>query len=100
MPWWAWLVIAVVASGLVLAVLFRTQIRFAMKVAKALATDGRVPRPMRWAIGVALAMKVIPFPDFGVDEVILVVVGVLLLTLYRPTFTEIVAEIRAKQSEP
>lgn len=79
----------------VMALIFQRQLRFAMRVAKALATDERVPRPMRWAIGVALAVKVVPFPDFGVDEVILLVIGVLLLTLYRPTFHAIVAESRA-----
>lgn len=65
-----------------------------MKLTKALATDERLPRPLRWAIGVALAMKVVPVPDFGIDEIILVLIGVLLLTVYRPTFREIVAEIR------
>lgn len=105
MPWWGWVLIFTgVAAVLALtAVLFRRQLRFAMKVTKALATDERVPRPMRWAIGIALAMKVVPFPDFGVDEVILLVIGVLLLTIYRPTFVAIVAESRAAnetRSEP
>lgn len=78
----------------VMTVIFRRQLRFASRVAKALATDERVPRPMRWAIGIALAMKVVPIPDFGVDEVILVIIAVLLLTVYRPTFRAIVAESR------
>lgn len=70
-----------------------------MRVAKALATDKRVPSPLRWVIGVALAMKVVPFPDFGVDEILLAGVGVLLVTAYRPTFLTIVAEIRSQDSE-
>ena len=99
MPWWGWILIAVVAVAVVPALLFRAQIRFAIKVAKALATDTRVPRPLRWAIGVALAMKLVPIPDFGVDEVILVCVGVLLVTVYRPTFRAIVAEMRDREPE-
>lgn len=96
MPWWAWVLVAVVAVAVVPALVFRRQIRFAMRVANALATDKRVPRPLRWAIGVALAMKAIPIPDFGIDEVILLTVGVLLATAYRPDFKAIVAEIRAE----
>src|SRR5579875_2263622 len=95
MPWWAWTLIAVAVLVTVAGVAFRRQLRFAMKVTKAVATDERLPRPLRWAIGVALAMKVVPIPDFGLDELILVVIGVLLLTVYRPTFRTIVAEARA-----
>lgn len=99
MPWWGW---ALIAAGVLLVgsgVTFRRQLRFAMKVTKALATDERLPRPLRWAIGVALAMKVVPVPDFGIDEVILVVIGVLLLTVYRPTFQAIVTESRRSAPE-
>lgn len=70
-----------------------------MKLTKALATDERLPRPMRWAIGLALAIKVVPIPDFGVDEVILIVIGALLLTVYRPTFRSIVREIRQAEAQ-
>ena len=98
MPWWAWVLVAVAAGTVVSALVLRRQLLFAMRVAKALATDQRVPRPLRWAIGVALAMKVVPFPDFGIDEIILAVVGALLLTVYRPTFRAIVAELRRDAS--
>lgn len=81
------------AAGAV-AFAFRHQFRYFMKVTKALATDKRLPRPLRWALTVALAIKVVPVPDFGLDEVILVVVVVLLLTVYRPTFRAILAESR------
>lgn len=93
MPWWVWLLVVVGIIAVVSGVLFRSQLRFAMKLTKALATDERLPRPMRWAIGVALAIKVVPIPDFGVDEVILVVIGVLLLTVYRPVFRSIVRDL-------
>lgn len=94
MPWWGWVLI--VAGALTaFAVVFRRQLRFAVKLAKALVTDERVPRPIRLAIGVSLAIKVVPFPDFGVDEVILFVVAVLLLTVYRSTLRAIVAELHS-----
>jgi hypothetical protein len=99
-PWWAWVLVAFGIATVVVALWFRAQIRFAVKVAKALATDKRVPRPLRWAIGVALAMKVVPFPDFGVDEVILVAVGLVLVTFYRPTFRAIVTELRSGDRLP
>lgn len=96
MPWWTWTVIGLAVSGAVgVAVfVFRHQLRYFVKVTKALATDKRLPRPLRWALTVALAIKVVPVPDFGLDEVILLVVVVLLLTLYRPTFRAILEESR------
>jgi hypothetical protein len=57
-----------------------------MKLTKALATDERLPRPLRWAIGIALALKAVPL-------------GALLLTVFRPTFREIVAETRSAKAE-
>ena len=91
--------IAIGVTGLLSGVAFRRQLRFAMKLTKALATDERLPRPLRWAIGFALAVKVVPVPDFGIDEIILVLVGALLLTVYRPMFREILAEARAANAE-
>ena len=98
MPWWVWGLVALGATTLLVGVVFRRQLRFALRVAKAVATDERLPRPLRWATGVALAVKVVPVPDFGIDEVILVVVGALLLTVYRSTFRDIVAELKAAES--
>jgi hypothetical protein len=74
------------------------QLKYFRKVAKALATDERLPRPLRWAFTVALAIKMVPVPDFGVDQVILVVVGVLLVTVYRPTLRAILHEVRSNPS--
>jgi hypothetical protein len=95
MPWWAWLPIAVIVVALVSGLVFRVQLRYVMKVAKSLATDERLPRPLRWAIAIALAMKVVPIPDFGLDEIILLFCGALLLTVYRPTLRAILEEARA-----
>jgi hypothetical protein len=43
--------------------------------------------------------KAVPIPDFGIDEIILILIGALLLTVYRPTFREIVAETRRAKAE-
>jgi hypothetical protein len=93
---WGWLLIGL---GVVVLVTFafREQVRYLVKVAKALATDERLPRPLRWALRLALALKVVPFPDFGLDEVILIGIGVLLLTVYRPTLRAILEEPRANR---
>lgn len=96
MPWWGWIAVVVGVLGLV-AFAFRNQLRYLVKVAKAVATDKRLPRPLRWAVGLALAMKVVPVPDFGVDEVILLVAGVLLVTVYRPILQAILDESRSQR---
>jgi hypothetical protein len=44
-------------------------------------------------------VKVIPVPDFGIDEIILVLICALLLTVYRPAFREIVAQTRGAKAE-
>ena len=77
-----------------LAFALRDRLSYLIKVAKALATDERIPRPLRWGLKVALAMKVVPVPDFGIDEVILLVIGLLLITVYRPTLRAIMNESR------
>jgi hypothetical protein len=97
-PWWAWTLIVVAIVTVAIAIAFRKQLRFAMTVAKAMAKDERLPRSLRWAIGIALAIKVMPVPDFGIDEVILVVCGVLLLTVHLSTCRSIIAEIRAAEA--
>jgi hypothetical protein len=92
-PWWGWIIIALSATAL-LAFLFRGQLRYGMRVAKALACDERLPKPLRWALRVALVIKAIPVPDLGIDEVLLAVVAVLLVTVYRPTLRAILKESR------
>ena len=49
-------------------------------------------KPLRWALRVALAIKAVPVPDLDIDEVLLLVVAVLLLTVYRATLRAILAE--------
>lgn len=78
----------------------RRQIRYAIRVAKALTSDSRLPRPLRWALRAALAIKVVPVPDFGIDELILLVVGALLVTVYRPVLKAILAEARVAARQP
>lgn len=64
--------------------------RFYLRIAKAVTTDRRLPRPLRWTAAVGLAVKAAPVPDFGVDEVALLVVVLLLVTVYRPVLASIV----------
>jgi hypothetical protein len=47
---------------------------------------------------VSLAIKVVPFPDFGVDEVVLVVVSLVLVIVYRPALRAILEETRAVEA--
>ncbi len=61
-------------------------------------SDQRVPRPLRWLIGVSLAIKVVPLPDFGLDEVVLIVVGLVLVIFYRPALRAILEETRAVEA--
>jgi len=73
----------------------KQRIKATFRLMKALATDARVPRPIRWLIGVSLAIKAVPVPDFGIDEVGLLIAFGLLATVYRKRFAEIRAELRA-----
>ena len=75
----------------------KAKIKRTFRLLKALATDPRIPRPVRWLIGVSLAIKTVPFPDFGIDEIGLLIAFVLLSTIYRQTFNEIRAEIRQRE---
>ena len=74
----------------------KAKIKHAFRLLKALSTDPRIPRPVRWLIGVSIAIKAVPFPDFGIDELGLLIAFVLLSTVYRQRFNEIRAEIRAE----
>ena len=71
------------------------RIKATFRLLKALATDDRLPRPVRWLIGVSLAVKAVPFPDFGIDELGLLIAFALLTTVYRRQFAEIRAEVLA-----
>lgn len=75
----------------------KAKIKRIFRLLKALATDTRIPRPVRWLIGVSLAIKAVPFPDFGIDEVGLLIAFVLLSTIYRRQFNEIRDELRQQE---
>jgi len=100
MPWWGWVVLGLgmVSVLTAIAVTFRVQLMFAVRLARTLMTDERVPGPLRWLIAVSLAIKVVPFPDFGIDEVVLVVVGLVLVIFYRPALRTILEETRAVEA--
>ena len=55
-----------------------------------------MPRPIRWLIGVSLAIKAVPVPDFGIDEIGLLIAFGMLATVYRKRFDEIRADLRAQ----
>jgi len=77
----------------------KQRIRATFRLLKALVTDERVPRPVRWLIGVSLAVKTVPIPDFGIDEVGRLVAFGLLTSIYRTRFAEIRADLRAQEAE-
>ena len=94
---------AVAAGTAVGAWLYQPQLRFAMRVARALATDRRLPRPLRRMIAFGLAIKAVPGPDLGIDEVLLAAAGLWILVRHRATFRAIVAEsktVRQREQRP
>jgi hypothetical protein len=96
MPWWVWVLVGLglVSFLAAIGITFRSQVVFAVRFAKILMTDRRVPRPLRWLIRVSLAIKVVPVPDFGVDEAVLVGVGLVLVIFYRPVLVAMLEEAR------
>ncbi len=61
-----------------------------LRAVKLLARDGRIPRPLRGLV----AFGLLPIPG-PVDELVLLVVGVVLWLFYRRTLTEAWAASRA-----
>jgi hypothetical protein len=53
------------------------------RAARIAATDERIPRPLRWLVGLGL----LPWPG-PVDEIVLVLAAVPLATLYREPLAE------------
>lgn len=88
-----WLLAALVLVVGVVAVVFRGRVKRLMLLAKAAATDPRLPRPVRWLFAIGLAAKLLPV-DFGIDEVALGLGILLLSTKYRATWKEIREEIK------
>lgn len=73
----------------------RAKLRYWKRLIRALATDPRIPDWMRAMILVSLAIKTVPVPDFGIDEVLLAIVAILLLTRYRPLLRQLQQEAAA-----
>lgn len=96
---WPWYLGVALALAMVTIIVLRRRMRFYWRVAKSLTRDERLPRPLRWTVAACLAVKAVPVPDFGIDEVGLGVVALLLATVYRPTFRAIVAEQRQLHRE-
>jgi len=88
---WLYLVGAAVLLGLC-ALVFRGRLKRLLRLAKAAATDPRLPRPVRYLFVVALAVKCLPV-DFGADEILLLVGVGLLYGPYRRQWAEIRGEI-------
>ncbi len=80
-------IIAIVAILFVLGAVgtftFRKRIKYVFLLAKAAATDPRLPKSVRWLFKIGLAVKLLPIPDFGVDELCLGLGVILLATRYR-----------------
>jgi len=64
-----------------------------LRAVKALARDGRIPRPLRWLA----AFAILPIPG-PLDEAALIVVGVIMLAFYRDAVREAWGD--APPSEP
>jgi len=65
-----------------------------LRIAKAVSTDQRLPWPVRWLFRAALAIKCVPLPDFGIDEVLLLIGVGLLAGPYRGVWNAIREENR------
>lgn len=75
------------------AIRYRVHVRYCVRVARAVANDRRIPKPLRWAIRVGLVVKCCPL-DFGADELILGTCGIILFTCYRKQLAQIVSEVQ------
>ena len=84
-----WEFVAVAALVGVLSLVFRKRVARIVRLAKAAATDPRLPRPVRWLFRIGITAKLWPGPDLGIDEVALGLGIVLLSTKYRHVWREI-----------
>ena len=83
-----WWVVGISVAVLGLSLAFRGRVKRLLRLAKAAASDPRLPKPVRWLFVVGLAAKAMPV-DFGIDELALGLGVVLLSTKYRATWREI-----------
>lgn len=88
-----WFVGFAIACG-VLALVFRRRVARLVRLAKAAATDPRLPVPVRWLFRIGLAVKLFPGPDMGIDELALGIGIVLLVGPYRKTWATIRKEVQ------
>ncbi|MDE2096405.1 MAG: hypothetical protein KGL39_04100 [Patescibacteria group bacterium] len=58
----------------------RERVRCTKRFARLLASDDRLPKWLRWLFRAVVAIKIVPVPDLGIDEALLVV-GVIALRL-------------------
>lgn len=65
-----------------------SHIRRAMRIARALATDSRIPRWLR----ILLAIGCVQIPVLPVDEICLAAALIILAARYRPVLLDIVKE--------
>ena len=89
MTWWIWLLIGAAAATAVAVFLLRSRLRYAVQFARLLVKDPRIPKPLRVTIGAGLAVKLLPVPDFGIDEILLGAAALILLLFYRPVLADI-----------
>ena len=87
-----WLAGIAGATG-VLALVFRRRVARLVRLAKAAATDPRLPAPVRWLFRIGIAAKLWPGPDLGIDELALGLGIVLLGTKYRKEWDLIRADL-------
>lgn len=66
--------------------------RYLLRVTRAMATDPRLPRPLRWMIGAGLVIKAVPGPDLGIDEILLTAAALWLLLRHRRVLRAILTE--------
>jgi hypothetical protein len=72
----------------------RGRLRRPIAVVKALNSDPRLPKPLRYALRVGLIVKLWPGPDFGIDELLLGGCALVLVLFYRPTLRTIIQETK------
>ena len=98
-PWYLWPGIICGVVVFLGSIVFRGRVQMAVKLLRALATDKRLPRPLRGLMLFGLAVEASPpwVPDFNVDEISLAISAVLLSTVYRGRMKLILADIRADE---
>lgn len=69
------------------------RMKYEVKVLKQCVKDPRVPRFIKWLVGIGLVVKLWPI-DFGLDEILLGSAILLMVTRYRKVWNEIREEVR------